>query len=98
MPIPTYDQNALNRLCRSYHVLRLAVFGSVSRETDRPHSDLDLLVEFDAQHIPGMFTFVALERSLGELFGRKVDLNTPGFLSPYFRKEVENQAIPIYGG
>lgn len=32
--------------------------------------------------------FFALEQELSEILGRKVDLNTPGFLSDYFRDEV----------
>ena len=92
------DQEKLQRLCRENYVQRLAVFGSVTRSTDTPESDLDLLVEFDERHIPGFFSFVSFERSLGELFGRKVDLNTPGFLSKHFRQEVMEHAIPIYAG
>jgi predicted nucleotidyltransferase len=92
------DQEKLKRLCMENHVQSLALFGSVTRQTEIPDSDLDLLVEFDEKHIPGLFSFVSFERSLGELFGRKVDLNTPGFLSKHFRQEVIEHAIPIYAG
>ncbi len=40
--------------------------------------------------------FFAIERELSNLFGRKVDLNTPNFLSPYFRGEVMAEAEDIY--
>ena len=92
------DEEKLKSLCAEHHVERLALFGSVAKNADTPESDLDLLVEFDERHIPGLFSFVSFERSLGELFGRKVDLNTPGFLSKYFRQEVIEHAIPIYPG
>jgi uncharacterized protein len=97
LPI-TIDQDKLQRLCREHHVQRLALFGSVTRNAETPESDLDVLVEFDEKHIPGLFSFVSFERSLGELFGRKVDLNTPGFLSKHFRQDVIEHAISIYAG
>lgn len=92
------DQQQLGRLCEANHVRRLAIFGSVARQTARPESDIDLLVEFDERYIPGMFSFVEFERSLSELFGRKVDLNTSGFLSKYFREDAIEHSIPIYAG
>lgn len=38
--------------------------------------------------------FAGLEEELSELLGRKVDLNTPAMLSPYFRDEVLREASP----
>lgn len=91
----TYDWNTLERLCRQYHVRRLALFGSALTGTDRVDSDLDLLVEFDPQHGPGWDMFL-LESELAGVFGRPVDLNTPGFLSRYFRDEVLRSARDLY--
>jgi predicted nucleotidyltransferase len=76
-------------------VLRLAVFGSMLTRIDREGSDLDLLVEFDPKHGPGWDMF-ALEESLSKLFGHTVDLNTPGFISKYFRDEVVRSAENLY--
>lgn len=81
--------------CRRHHIRRLAVFGSALREDFGPHSDLDVLVEFEAGHVPGL-AFFAMEQELSELLGRKVDLNTPQFLSPYFRDEVLAEAKVQY--
>ncbi len=57
------------------------------REGFRPDSDVDVLVEFEPGTHIGLRFFV-LEEELSEILGRKVDLNTPGFLSRYFRAEV----------
>ena len=73
--------------CRRHHIRKLAVFGSVLHGDARPDSDLDVLVEFEPGHVPGL-AFFGMEQELSELLGRKVDLNTPQFLSPYFRDEV----------
>ncbi len=93
-----YDQNRLETLCRDYYVQRLAVFGSVLKGEDKPTSDLDLLVEFKPESKVGLFGLERLQRELGEVFGRRVDLNTAGFLNRAFRNEVVQNAHPIYTG
>ena len=60
-----------------------------------PASDVDVLVEFEPEHVPGL-SFFAMQEELGRLLGRRVDLNTPGFQSRYFRKSVQEEAEPLY--
>ena len=81
--------------CRRYHIRRLAFFGSVLRDDFAPESDVDVLVEFDPGHTPGL-AFFGMEETLTQLLGRKVDLNTPGFISPYFRQEVLDHLEVLY--
>jgi predicted nucleotidyltransferase len=81
--------------CRRNHIHRLALFGSILRDDFRPDSDIDVLVEFEPGHVPGL-RFFALEGELSEILGRRVDLNTPGFLSPYFRNRVVAEAEVHY--
>ena len=81
--------------CRRHHIRKLAVFGSALREDFRPDSDLDVLVEFEPGHTPGL-AFFGMEQELSELLGRQVDLNTPQFLSPYFRDKVLAEAKVRY--
>ena len=85
------DQKRIAAFCRKYHIRRLSLFGSVLRDDFRPDSDVDVLVEFEPGHVPGL-AFFAIERELSEILGRLVDLNTPGFLSPYFRDQVLAEA------
>ncbi len=89
-------EQAIADVCRRYHVRRLALFGSVLHRELRPDSDLDMLVEFDDGHTPG-FAFFDVEAELSQILGRKVDLNTPQFLSPHFRQEVEAEAEVVFG-
>ena len=93
-----YDHTRLEALCRDYQVQKLSVFGSVLHGEDTPASDLDLLLEFKPESKVGMFGFVRLQRELGEVFDRTVDLNTAGFLNRAFRNEVIQHAQPIYAG
>jgi len=89
------DRDALAAFCRSHHVRHLAFFGSVLRDDFTPTSDVDVLVEFEPGHVPGL-AFFSMERELSGILGRKVDLNTPGFLSRYFRDQVLAEAETQY--
>ncbi len=82
--------------CRHHHVRRLALFGSVLHGGFRPDSDVDVLVEFEPGHTPGL-RFFAMQDELSRLLGRRVDLNTPQCLSKYFRDDVLAEAEVIYG-
>lgn len=83
------DQARIAAFCRQHRIRRLAFFGSVLREDFHPESDIDVLVEFEDGHAPGLLRLSAMERELAALFGgRKVDMRTPRDLSRYFRQEV----------
>jgi predicted nucleotidyltransferase len=81
--------------CKRHHIRKLAIFGSALREDFAPGSDIDILVEFEPGHVPGL-NFFAMELELTEILGRKVDLNTPQFLSRHFREQVLADAEPLY--
>ena len=81
--------------CRRHRIRRLALFGSILRDDFRPESDIDVLVEFEPGARTGL-AFFGMQDDLSELLGRKVDLNTPGFLSKYFRDEVLREARELY--
>jgi len=75
----------------------MAFFGSVLRADFGPESDIDVLVEFESAHVPGLFDIARMERELSTLFGsRKVDLRTPEDLSRYFREDVLKEAEVQY--
>jgi len=81
--------------CRRHHIRKLALFGSILRPDFGPDSDIDVLVEFDPAHIPGL-SFFAMQDELGGILGRRVDLNTPRDLSPLFREEVVGGSEVLY--
>ncbi|HEX9536340.1 MAG TPA: nucleotidyltransferase domain-containing protein [Stellaceae bacterium] len=92
MSILSYDTEALARLCRSHRIRRLALFGSVLKGSDRPDSDVDFLVEFERDAVPGLLAMAEIEAELSALLGRPVDLRTANELSPHFRQAVERAA------
>jgi len=91
----TIDHEKISDFCRRHHIRKLALFGSVLREDFKPESDVDVLVEFEQGHVPGL-AFFSMEKELSEILNHKVDLNTPQFLSPYFRDQVLAEAEAQY--
>lgn len=89
------DHSSIAAFCRKYHIRKLAFFGSVLRDDFQPESDIDVLVEFEPGHVPGL-AFFTMEQELSEMLGRKVDLNTPQFISPSFRSQVQTEAVVQY--
>jgi predicted nucleotidyltransferase len=89
------DQTRIAEFCRKHHIRRLSLFGSALREDFHPDSDVDVLVEFEPGHVPGL-AFFAMEMELSEILGRKVDLNTPSFISSHFRDQVLKEAQVQY--
>jgi len=82
--------------CRRNHIQRLALFGSVLRGDATPESDIDFLVEFDPEHVPGLIKLAGMELEMSALLGRKADMRTPQDLSRYFRQEVCDTAKVQY--
>ena len=82
--------------CRRHRIRRLALFGSVLRNDFKSDSDVDGLVEFEKGVRVGMIRLAGIELELSKLIGRKVDLNTPGFLSKYYRDRILNEALVQY--
>ena len=85
----------LAEFCRKNHIKKLAFFGSVLRDDFGPKSDVDILVEFERGKTPGL-AFFGMQNELEKILKRKVDLNTPGFLSKYFREQVLQEAQVAY--
>jgi predicted nucleotidyltransferase len=82
--------------CKQNQIRRLYLFGSVLRGDFGPGSDIDVLVEFEPGTRVGLIRLSGLEIELGDIIGRKVDLNTPGFLSKYYRDKILGEAEVQY--
>jgi len=83
--------------CKHHHIRKLSLFGSVLKSDFGPTSDIDMLVEFEPKHVPGLLALARIEQELSSLLGgRKVDLRTPHDLSRYFREDVVSSAVVQY--
>ncbi len=89
-------RDTLAEFCRRHRIRKMAFFGSVLRDDFGPDSDVDVLVEFEPGAHVGLIALAGMENELSDLLGRRVDLNTPGCLSRYFREEVLRQAEVIH--
>ncbi len=92
-----FPEEGIAEFCRRSRIARLSLFGSILREDFRPDSDVDVLVEFEPGHAPGL-AFFAMQEELSALFGHRVELHTPSFLSRYFREKVRREAQVQYAG
>jgi len=90
------SKKELAEFCKKNNITKLSLFGSALRDDFGPDSDVDMLVEFDPEHIPGLITLAGMEIELSEILDRKVDLRTAEELSPYFRQEVLDSAVIQY--
>lgn len=84
-------------LCRRHHIRKLSFFGSVLRDDFGPESDVDVLVEFEPEHVPGFLGIHDIEQELSHLLsGRRVDLVTEKFLNRRIRDGVLATAEVCY--
>lgn len=95
----TIPKQKIKEYCKKNHIKKLALFGSFLRDDFCYDSDIDLLVEFEKEHVPGFFRLVQMEEQLSNFFnGRSVDLRTPNDLSRYFRDKVIKNSEVLYVG
>jgi predicted nucleotidyltransferase len=98
-PVMTFSE-AVDRIAaiqgeiRSLGVERLALFGSVLRDTPRPESDVDLLVQF-AKGSKTFTRFLELSELLEYQLGRRVELVTTEALSPYLGPKILAEARDV---
>ncbi len=63
------DREKLAAFCRANGIFKLSIFGSALREDCRPDSDIDVLVEFSPDCVPGLFAYADMELSLKPVRG-----------------------------
>ncbi|MEN9764370.1 MAG: hypothetical protein RL397_325 [Pseudomonadota bacterium] len=91
------EHSKLATFCEVNGIRKMSLFGSQLHGTARPDSDIDLLVEFYPDRIPGLFKIAEMEFELSDMLGgKKVDLRTPEDLSRYFRQTVIQEAAEQY--
>lgn len=86
----------ISEFCKRNYIRKLSVFGSYLRGDMTADSDIDILVEFDPDHVPGLIRLAKMENELSSILGRKADMRTAADLSRYFRQEVLESAQVKY--
>jgi predicted nucleotidyltransferase len=74
----------------------LFLFGSRAVGTQRPDSDLDLFIDYDAEtKIPNMFRLMQIEDEISKALGIEVTITTRNALHPLMRESIERDAIRV---
>ena len=90
------NKDQIADFCSRHYIRKFAFFGSVLRDDFRPESDVDVLIEFDPAHIPGLITLMEMQLEFSDMIGREADFRAPGDLHRSFRDEVVAQAEVMY--
>jgi uncharacterized protein len=72
------------------------LFGSVARNEEQPNSDIDLLVEIDANAKMGLVKFFSMQLDLEESFEKKVDLLEVGGVSKFLMPTIDREKKLVY--
>ena len=80
-------------LAARFGVTRLALFGSVVRDSARADSDVDILVSFDGPATSARY--FGVQFFLEDLLGCPVDLVTDKALRPELRPYVDSEAVHV---
>ena len=90
------NRDLLRDVCKRWHITRLSVFGSALRDDFGPESDVDVLIEFDPEHIPG-WEIVDVGDDLSRVFGgRYVDMVFPESVLPRLKDRILGNAVVQY--
>lgn len=89
------DPAELDRLCREYGIVELALFGSVARGEAADGSDIDLLYVLDPKAELG-WEIERLNEKLSEAMGRPVDLVSKKYLHARLRDQILSEAVTVY--
>jgi uncharacterized protein len=91
------DRDWIANFCRRRRVKRLALFGSVLRDDFGPDSDVDILIEFQADARASLFDFVRMRDELSGHLGRSVDLvDERGLRNPFRRRAIAESSETLY--
>jgi predicted nucleotidyltransferase len=84
-----------NELLSKYHLNKIGLFGSFSRDEATKNSDIDIIFDFK-ENISDIYTVkTALKKYLSETFNRSVDLAREKYLKPYAKKQILQDAIYV---
>lgn len=83
----------LLRAAAHHRASNVRIFGSVARGEDRPHSDIDFLVDFAAD--ASLLDLIGLQQELESILGRRADVVTPDAVSPFLRERILTEARPL---
>ena len=79
-----------------FHITKIGLFGSFSKDEQREDSDVDILIELDKSVQNIYDTKHSLALYLSQAFERKVDIAREKYLKPYAKKSILKDTIYVY--
>jgi len=83
---------AHHKKLKQFGVKQISLFGSVTRRSLEPQSDVDMIVEFSETTYR---RFIGLKSFLESILGRKVDLLTPSAVQGRLKEEIEKDLVHV---
>lgn len=80
-------------IMREYGVKKAALFGSFVRREMKKNSDIDVLVEIEADI--SLLDFIELKQKLEETMGRRVDLVEYDTLKPFIKENILKEQVVL---
>ncbi len=87
------NSERIKKIAKKHGAGNVRVFGSISRGEEGPDSDIDFLVDFEADR--SLFDLVGLKLELEELLGYNVDLVTEGSIHRLISSRIMKEAVPL---
>ena len=88
-------QDNREKLKKIYHIRRMGLIGSFSRNEQTEKSDIDFVIELDSDTVDIYETKKKLRDYLSHLFLRQVDLASYKYLKPFIKQKILNEAETI---
>lgn len=79
---------------KTFSVKEIGLFGSYVKGTEKPESDVDILVVFQKGH-KDFFNYMRLKYYLGELIGKSVDLVMKEAVKPPLREKIFKEVVYV---
>jgi predicted nucleotidyltransferase len=94
---PTLDalRALMPELRRRFGVRAISVFGSRARGDATPDSDLDLLVDFEPDARPTLFSLAAIDQTIEGALGLKAHTVPRSSLNPRYAPYIEPDLVPV---
>ncbi len=87
----SYLQEFKKKNRKKYHILKLGLFGSFTRDEINEHSDIDIVVELEK---PKMFDVIGIKQDLEEAFTCPVDIvRLRRNMNKFLKDRIEKEAI-----
>ncbi len=80
------------RYKREYHLTKIGVFGSFSRNEENPNSDIDLIIEFEKDTKNIFDIKYRIKNEIETKFNLNVDICREKYIKPIFKNQILKEA------